>query len=134
MVQENVSMVGAWVMVPQVSTPMGMGTALTRESGGNVTRPVSSTAPVTASRALVSSKIETEPVMVRCATAVNCTTIHLRRQRHHTVGPARSPRCGACWPTDAIALGEAVQGKRGSRLAFRVLFERPKSAEGLTPC
>ena len=51
MVTENVSMVGAWVMVPQVSTPMGLGTALTRESGGNVTRPVSSTVPVTASRA-----------------------------------------------------------------------------------
>ena len=61
----------------------------------------------------IDPKIETEPVMVRCAPAVNCTTIHLRRQRHHTVGPARSPRCGACWPTDAIALGEAVQGKKG---------------------
>ena len=61
MVPENVSMVAAWVMVPQVSTPMGMGTALTRESGGNVTRPVSSTVPVTASRALVSSKIGLYP-------------------------------------------------------------------------
>ena len=73
MVPENVSMVGAGVMVPQVSSPMGMGTALTRESGGNVTRPVSSTVPVTASRALVSSKIETAPVMVSCAPA--CTTV-----------------------------------------------------------
>ena len=45
MVPANVSMVGAGVMVAQVSTPMGMGTALTRESGGNVTRPVSSTVP-----------------------------------------------------------------------------------------
>ena len=45
---QNVSMVGAGVMVPQVSSPMGMGAALTTESGGNVTRPVSSTVPVTA--------------------------------------------------------------------------------------
>ena len=66
-------MVGAGVMVPQVSSPIGMGAALTTESGGNVTRPVSSTVPVTASRALVSSKIETEPVIVSCAPA--CTTV-----------------------------------------------------------
>ena len=65
MVPENVSMVGAGVMVPQVSSPIGMGAAVTTESGGNVTRPVSSTVPVTASRALVSSKIETEPVIAR---------------------------------------------------------------------
>ena len=71
MVPANVSMVGAGVMVPQLSSPMG--TALTRESGGNVTRPVASTVPVTASRALVSSRIATEPVMVSRAPA--CTTV-----------------------------------------------------------
>ena len=65
MVPANVSLVGAGVMVPQLSS--NMGTALTTESGGNVTRPVSSTVPVTASSALVSSKIEIEPVMVSCA-------------------------------------------------------------------
>ena len=58
---ENVSIVGAGVMVPQVSSPMGMGAALMMESGGNVTRPVSSTVPVTVSRALVSSKISIRP-------------------------------------------------------------------------
>ena len=82
MVPANVSMVGAGVMVPQVSTPMGMGTALTRESGGNVTRPVSSTVPVTAARALVSSKIETEPVMVSCAPACTTVEVHGAAQRH----------------------------------------------------
>ena len=65
MLPENVSIVGAGVMVPQVSSPIG--TALTTESGGNVTRPVSSTVPVTVSRALVSSKIATEPEIVSCA-------------------------------------------------------------------
>ena len=50
-----------------------MGTVWTTESGGNVTRPVSFTVPVTASRALVSSKIEIEPVIVSCAPA--CTTV-----------------------------------------------------------
>ena len=34
---ENVSIVGAGVMVPQVSSPIGMGAAWTTESGGNVT-------------------------------------------------------------------------------------------------
>ena len=55
MVPENVSIVGAGVMVPQVSSPMGMGAALMMESGGNVTRPVLSTVPVTASSALVTT-------------------------------------------------------------------------------
>ena len=66
-VPENVSIVGAGVMVPQVSSPMGMGAALMMESGGNVTRPVLSTVPVTVSRALVSSKIAIAPVIVSCA-------------------------------------------------------------------
>ena len=73
MVPENVSMVGAGVMVLQVSSPIGMGAALTTESGGNVTRPVSSTVPVTASRALVSSKIggalELDDAVVRAVPA-----------------------------------------------------------------
>ena len=56
----------ACVVVTQVSSPRG--TALTRESGGNVTRPVSFTVPGTASRAVVSSTIEIEPVIVSCAT------------------------------------------------------------------
>ena len=73
MVPENVSMVGAGVMVPQVSSPIGMGAALTTESGGNVTRLVSFTVPVTASSALVSSRIVVEPVIVSCAPA--CTTV-----------------------------------------------------------
>ena len=52
---------------------MGMGAALMMESGGNVTRPVLSTVPVTVSRALVSSKIAIAPVIVSCAPA--CTTV-----------------------------------------------------------
>ena len=71
MLPENVSIAGADVMVPQVSSSEG--TALTKESGGNVTRPVSFTVPVTAGIALVSSKIEIEPVIVSCAPA--CTTV-----------------------------------------------------------
>ena len=61
MLPENVNIAGAGVMVPQVSSSGG--TALTKESGGNVTRPVSFTVPVTAWSALVSSKIEIEPVI-----------------------------------------------------------------------
>ena len=67
MLPENVSIVGAGVMVPQVLSPIGMGAALTTESGGNVTRPVSFTVPVTALSALVSSRIVVEPVIVSYA-------------------------------------------------------------------
>ena len=74
LVPENVNMVGAGVMVPQVSSLSTIGTVWTTESGGNVTRPVSFTVAVTASsRALVSARIEIEPEIVSCAPA--CTTV-----------------------------------------------------------
>ena len=71
MLPENVSIVEASVRVPQVSSPMG--TVWITESGGNVTRPVSFTVPVTAWRALVSSRIEIEPEIVSYGPA--CTTV-----------------------------------------------------------
>ena len=87
---EKLSVVVAGVRVPQVSSPRG--TALTRESGGNVTKPVSFTVPGTASRAVVSSTIEIEPVIVSCAPA--CTTVIYMVPLRLTHQPATFDRDG----------------------------------------
>ena len=86
MLPEKLSVVGACVRVPQVSSPRG--TALIRESGGNVTRPVSFTVPGTASRAMVSSTIEIEPVIVSYAPA--CTTVICMVPLRLTINPPPS--------------------------------------------
>ena len=80
---ENVSIAGACVMVPQVSSSRG--TALTKESDGNVTRPVSFTVPVTAWSALVSSKIEIEPVIL--CPGLHHGDLHGSAQIHHQRAP-----------------------------------------------
>ena len=94
-------------MVPQVSSSGG--TALTKESGGNVTRPVSFTVPVTAWSALVSSKIEIEPVIVSCAPA--CLLADggpsPKRQR-----PRRSRRMASTRPPKTYS-PSARTGRRG---------------------